>query len=122
MDIAVLVDCNGLATAYAYLCYGFLLEVDAQTAILKLYVDKRDVVLGEHRVLDAAYLDAKLAIVDSLHYGEVFLLTALLCVGHQLGHLLATAEGGYATVNCLYYYIATMVAFIKLHCHNCNIF
>ena len=122
MEVAVLINCHGLAIADANLCYGFVFEVDANTAILKLHIYECNVVLGEHRVLNATHLDADAAVVDFLHNGEVFLYACLYGAGDELGHLLAATEGGYAAINGFDDYITTVVAFIKLSCDSCIVF
>ena len=122
MEVAVFIDCHGLATADANLGYGFLFEVDLHATVLKLYIDKGDVVLGEHRVLNATHLNTQFAVVNLLHNGKVFLYTCLYGAGDKFGHLLATTEGGYAAINGLDNYVATVVAFIKLGCHNRYVF
>ena len=122
MEVAVFIDSHGFATADAHLCYWFVFEVYLHATVLKLYIDKSDVVLGEHRVLNATHLNTQFAVVDFLHNGEVFLYACLYGAGDEFGHLLATAEGGYAAINGIDDYVATVVAFIEFGCHNCSVF
>lgn len=122
VEVAVLIYGHGFATTGAYLSYGLILEVNSQTTILKLHIHEGDVMLGEHWVLNTAYLDEKFAIVDFLHNGEMFLLAGLYGVCYHLSHLLATAEGYYAAIYSLNYYITTSVAFIEFSCHNFVVF
>jgi hypothetical protein len=122
VEVAVLVDCEGLATTGANLCHGFILEVDADATILKLNIHEGDVVFGKHRVLHAAHFDADFAVVNLLHHGEVFLLACLYGAGDEFGHFLAAAEGGYAAVNGFDDNITTVVAFEKSGCHSCIVF
>ncbi len=122
VQVAVFVDRNGFAIAYAHFGDGLVGEVNAGATILKLHIHKGDVVLGEHRMLGAAHLDAQTAVVDFLHYGEVFLYTCLYGSGDEFGHLLAAAEGYYAAIDSLNDYITTVVTFIKFRCHSFMIF
>jgi len=119
VEVAVLIYGNGFAVAEAYLHNGFVFKVDTHTAVLKLDIDEADVVLGHHRVLNAAHLDAIFAVVDFLHNGEVFLLTCLYGVGCKLGHFLAAAEGNNAAINGLNDYVTTVVTLKEFYCHSC---
>ena len=57
MQVAILVDSNGFAVAGADDSFGFVGQVDADAAMLALHIDECDVVLGGHRVGNAAYLN-----------------------------------------------------------------
>lgn len=118
MQVAILVHRQRLGSAGAYLCHGFVLQVDADTALVGLHIDEGDVVLGHHGMVHAAHLDAQTAVLQGCNHGYVLLLTCIHGVRYQFLHLLAAAYYGNAGVNHLYYHIATYRAFIKFRCHN----
>ena len=64
VKVAVFVDCDGFFAADEYDSFGFILEVDADSAVFCLDVDECDVMLREHRMKYAADLDPDGHVID----------------------------------------------------------
>ena len=113
MEVAVFIDCNGLAGAYADFRFGFAIvgEVNADAAIFGFYDDECNVVFGGHGVSNAAYFHFDFAIVDASNHGDVFFAAGVYGVGDEFFHRFAAAHYGNAFVNYFFYNVATHGAF-----------
>ena len=99
-----------------YMRCAVRLELLEQVAVLKLYEYPLDVVLGNHRMIDGAYIYVKYAAL----YGcdRYVLLTACFhYIGNELFHLLAAAYDRNACIIDLMDDIATVCTTIELHFH-----
>ena len=117
MKIAVLIDGNRLLIAYAYDSLRLVLEVNTDTTVLCLDIDERDVVLWEHRVGHAAYLNLDCAVIKLCNYRYMLLKTCIYCSRYKLHHLLTATNHWNLAVNNLLDNIAAMATLKEFHCH-----
>jgi hypothetical protein len=96
VEVAILIHGYGLARAGAdlSLCLALVRKVDADTAILILYIDERDVMILGHGMGHCAHLYLDTTIVESSHYGEMLLHTGVNSIYGKLLHFLAAAHHG----------------------------
>ena len=115
MDVAVLIDRNRLGWADDGRL-RLIGQIYADTTALGLHIDEGYMVLGEHRMGNAADLNLYGILVYARNYGDMLLATRLNGVGNKLLHLLAAAYHCYTRIYDLLYYITAMAALKKL-CH-----
>jgi hypothetical protein len=118
VQIAILIYRYRLIGTNAELTLRLVGQIDTLTAMLGLEIYEGDMVLGQHRVCHATYLNLDLAIVEFCDYREMLLTACIDCASHQLLHLLAAAYYCNARIYALVENISTMFANIKLCCHN----
>ena len=64
MEVAVLVNCNGLAVAYTNRRLWFVGQIDTDTTRLGLNIDEGDMMLRQHRVCHATHLNLDMVVIN----------------------------------------------------------
>jgi len=92
MQVAVGVGRDDLRTAEREYGFGFAAngQALALSAVVRLQIDPSDVVLLEHRVVNAANVNGTL-VAFHLDDGNVLFMARVNAAGDQLGHMLAAA-------------------------------
>ena len=114
VQIAIFVHCCYVGCADVDISHGSIFKVDTNAAIVGLDVDKGDVVLRCHGVMNTTHLNTYLAVAKERDYRHVLLATGIYDVGLQKLHLLATADHRNTRINNLDCYITAQITLIKL--------
>lgn len=93
-------------------------KVDADAAVLHLYIDEGDVMVFGHGVRHTTHLHLNTAIVETGYHGEVLLYTGVYGIHSELFHLFSATYYGNLGIYHFLYYITAMFTFEKSNCHN----
>ena len=81
MKITVLIYCCDIDRAYVDVCHGSICEVHTNATLISLNVDKGDMVLRGHGMMDRAHLNTYLAVAKQRDHGHVLLATGIYNIG-----------------------------------------